>query len=85
MGKKREALYWSYPHRHGSGWRGGAAVRSGDWKLIEFYGLNKVELYNLKDDIGEKKDLSKGSPEKTTELLAMLEQWKKDVGAKSPK
>ncbi len=87
-GKKsleREAIFWHYPHYHGSTWEPGAAVRAGDWKLIEFYEDDTVELYNLKNDLGERNDLSKKRPEKTTELLNLLHDWQKKVGAKMPR
>jgi arylsulfatase A-like enzyme len=86
-GKKtlnRKAIYWHYPHYHGSTWTPGAAVRAGNWKLIEFYEDNTVELYNLKDDISEKNDLAKSNPEKAKELLQMLRQWQKETSAKMP-
>lgn len=78
---EHEPLVWHYPHYHGSTWTPGAAIRDGDWKLIEFYEFDEVELYNLKDDIGEKNDLSKSNPEKLAELRKKLSQWQKDMGA----
>ena len=54
---ERNALFWHYPHYHGSTWTPGAAVRSGKWKLIEFYEEEAVELYNLDDDLGGEGDL----------------------------
>ena len=44
------------------------AVRAGDWKLIEFYEDMRVELYNLKDDIGETRDLAQDQPRRPAEL-----------------
>ncbi|MBD3317222.1 MAG: sulfatase-like hydrolase/transferase, partial [Chitinivibrionales bacterium] len=58
----RNAIYWHYPHYHGSTWTPGAAIRYGDWKLIEFYEEGEAELYNLASDIGESKDLSDAYP-----------------------
>ena len=81
----RQAIFWHYPHYHGSAWRPGAAVRAGDWKLIEFYDPPRAELYNLADDLGEKHDLSTRNPAKKAELLAMLHAWQKQTGAKMPK
>jgi arylsulfatase A-like enzyme len=81
---ERDALYWHYPHYHGSAWTPGAAIRCGDWKLIEFYDYEKVELYNLSKDIGEKNNLSKKMPDKTQELLQMLHTWQKKMKAKMP-
>jgi len=80
----RQAVYWHYPHYGNQGGSPGGAIRSGDWKLIEFYEDNRVELYNLKDDIGEKNDLADRMPEKAKQLREMLGAWRKDVDAKMP-
>lgn len=80
----RDTLYWHYPHHHGSTWAPGAALRSGDWKLIEFYEEDKAELYNLRDDLGERNDLSAKMPDKLNELRGKLSAWQKSVGAKMP-
>ncbi len=80
----RKAIFWHYPHYHGSTWAPGAAVRAGDWKLIEFYEEEKYELFNLKTDIGEKNDLSKTHPQEAMKLLNMLHLWQRELGAKMP-
>ena len=77
-------LYWHYPHYHGSSWKPGAAIRDGDWKLIEFYHHEKIELYNLADDIGEQKNLAASQPQKAAELRAKLGAWQKRLKAKMP-
>jgi arylsulfatase A-like enzyme len=64
--------------------RPGSAIRLGDWKLIQYFENNDIELYNLKDDIGEKTNLEKVNPEKTMELLDMLEKWRLDTNAPVP-
>ena len=58
-----------------------SAVRLGDYKLIDWYDDNRVELFNLKDDIKESKDLSKEMPEKTAEMLKMVRDWREDLSA----
>jgi arylsulfatase A len=80
----RKDLYWHYPHYHPGGATPYGAVRSGDWRLIEFYEGNRVELYNLRDDGSEKNDLAKEKPEAAKELLAKLHGWRKEVGAQMP-
>ena len=77
-------LYWHYPHYHGSSWKPGASIRDGDWKLIEFYHHDKVELYNLVNDISEQKNLAARQPKKTAELRAKLRAWQKTMKAKMP-
>jgi arylsulfatase A-like enzyme len=85
----REALYWHFPGYLGASgqqWRTKpvGVIRSGDWKLMEQFEDGKLELYNLKDDIGETRNLAESEPEKTRELHAKLAAWRKSVGAKMP-
>ncbi|MHC4744236.1 MAG: sulfatase-like hydrolase/transferase [Planctomycetota bacterium] len=81
---KRKAIYWHYPHYHGSGNRPSGAVRAGDYKLIEWYEDGSVELYDLREDLSEKKDLAEKMPKKAAELKTMLAKWRKEVGARMP-
>ena len=80
----RQAIYWHYPHYHGSGSKPSGAVRAGHYKLIEWYEDNSVELYNLKDDIDEKNDLAAKMPEKAAELRRLLHRWLKQTKADVP-
>jgi arylsulfatase A-like enzyme len=80
----REAIYWHYPHYHGSGNRPSGAVRAGDYKLIEWYEDDSIELYNLKNDIGEKHNLADQMLRKAAELRQMLHTWRKQMKAKMP-
>jgi len=82
---KERSLHWHYPHYHGSGWTPGGAIRKGDWKLIEFWEHGDAQLYNLAQDLGEQKDLSKKHPDIKAELAADLEAWRKKMGAVMPK
>lgn len=76
------AIFWHYPVYHHD--VPASAIRKGDWKLIEYLVDEKVELFNLKEDIGESRDLSQQKPEKTRELLALLSEWRASVGAEFP-
>ena len=78
---ERKELFWHYPHYHGSAWTPGAAIRQGDWKLIEFYESNTVELYNLTEDISEENDLSLQYPEKVAALEDRLHELQKSMKA----
>jgi arylsulfatase A-like enzyme len=82
---KREALYWHYPHYSNQGGRPGGAVREGDWKLIEFYEDGRRELYDLKADKGETRNLAAEKPEVVKRLASHLDAWRKTVGAKMPR
>lgn len=80
----RDAIFWHYPHYHGSTWTPGAAIRMGDWKLVEFYDYEKTELYNLSTDIGEHENLADKEPEKRDKLLSMLRDLQSKTGALFP-
>jgi arylsulfatase A-like enzyme len=80
----RTTVFWHYPHYHGSAWTPGSALRSGEWKLIEFYDPAKVELYNLADDEGETEDLSEKHPQRKEELLRELRKLQEQTGALFP-
>ncbi|MEC9042445.1 MAG: sulfatase [Verrucomicrobiota bacterium] len=79
------AVYWHYPnfafHRDN---RLGSAIREGDHKLIHFYDTDSVELYNLKNDISEKNDLSGKMPQLASKLKNKLKVWLQDSGAVMP-
>ena len=67
----------------------GTWVRRGDWKLIRFHHdgdnqADRFELYNLKDDLGETKNLATAMPDRGKELNALIEQHLKDTGALVP-
>jgi arylsulfatase A-like enzyme len=82
---RQKPLFWHFPHysNHGAQSPGGA-VRYGDYKLIEYYENNTVQLFNIKNDPGEQSDLAKSEPGKVRELTAMLHEWRKQVGAVMP-
>ena len=78
---EREELFWHYPHYHGSGWTPGAAIRQGDWKLIEFYETETIELYNLSVDISEAHNLAEKYPKRTKKLLDRLHEFQANMNA----
>ena len=87
-------LYWHFPIYLERGnietqdplfrTRPGSAIRVGDWKLIQYFENNDIELYNLKEDLGEKNNLAQSNPNKAKELLALLDRWRKDTNAPVP-
>jgi arylsulfatase A-like enzyme len=80
----RDAIFFHFPHYHGSGNRPSSAVRAGDWKLIEWLEDGRVELYNLAQDPGEARDLARDEPAVAARLKARLDAWRQDVGARMP-
>lgn len=86
----RDAIYWHFPGYLGAAggtWRTTpvGVIRSGDWKLLEFFeGGGRVELYNLRDDLGETTDLAAKHPDRVKELRDRLVAWRKDVAAPMP-
>ncbi len=80
----REAIYWHYPHYGNQGGTPGAAVRMGAYKLIDFFGERSTELYNLSEDLSEKKNLYEHMPEKAAALESLLHGWQESTGARFP-
>ncbi len=88
------ALFWHFPIYLSAGnkdcqdplfrTRPGSAIRHGDWKLIEYFENGDIELYNLKHDPREQKNLAKSNPEKANELLKELKDWRKLTNAPVP-
>jgi arylsulfatase A-like enzyme len=64
--------------------RPGSVVRKGDWKLHQYFEDGGLELYNLRDDIGEQTNQAASNPSKTKELLKILEDWRESTGAPVP-
>lgn len=86
---KREAIFQHFPGYLGAGqgtWRTTpvSVIQSGDWKLMEFLEDGHLELYNLKDDIGESSNLVKAMPEKTRDLHQQLVAWRAEAQAPMP-
>ena len=79
----RDALFFHYPHYYATT-TPVSAVRAGDWKLLEYFEDDHVELYNLKDDLGETTDLARQLPDKADQLRQRLHDWRKEVGAALP-
>jgi arylsulfatase A-like enzyme len=71
-------LYWHFPHYSNQGSVPSGAVRSGAWKLIEFYEDGRLELFNVVRDIGETRNLIQKEPERAKRLHAMLKKWRQD-------
>lgn len=86
---QRDAIFQHFPGYLGSGpglWRTTpvSLIQMGDWKLMEYLEDGKLELYNLRDDIGERKNLAQSMPDKAKELHARLVAWRAEVKAPMP-
>ena len=83
---KRESIYFHYPnYAFHKGNRLGSAIRSGDYKLIKFYDNDSIELYNLKNDISETRNIADEMPAKAKRLRAALEAWLEKTKASKPR
>ncbi len=80
---KKRPIYWHFPHYSNHGMQSpGGAIRDGDYKLLEYFENGTVQLFNLKNDIGEHQDLSETELETTEELKEKLHMWREMVGAR---
>lgn len=71
----------SLPHRQvffGYEPKLGTALRDGSWKLILKAGNS--QLYDLRNDIGESKNIASEQPERTKMMVTAIESWKQNVG-----
>ncbi|GAA4395287.1 sulfatase [Nibrella viscosa] len=80
----REALYWHYPHYSNQGGRPSAAIRQGDYKLIEHYEDGQLELFNLANDVGETRNLVVADPKRAEVMQQKLHQWQHLMQAAMP-
>jgi arylsulfatase A-like enzyme len=84
---ERDAIFFHYPHYHHQGFKPAGAIREGDYKLIEWYeetllGLDdQFALYNVREDIGETRDLAGKMSEKAKAMRLKLHNWLTNVGA----
>jgi len=86
---QRDAIFQHFPGYLGSGpglWRTTPVtiMQSGDWKLMEYLEDGKLELYNLRNDLGETKNLAAEKPEIAGQMHARMVAWRKDVNAPMP-
>jgi arylsulfatase A len=83
---ERRSIFFHYPnyawHR---GNRLGGAIRSGRYKLIERYDNGDLELFDMKDDWRERKNLAGEQPELAQRLRKELAAWREHVDARMPR
>ena len=77
-------LVWHYPHYHGSAWRPGSAIRYNQWKLVEFYEDQTIELYDLSTDLEERLDISGAYPQLADSLRKQMHHRLQAMGAAYP-
>ncbi len=86
---KRDAIFQHMPGYLGAGegtWRSTPVtlMQSGEWKLMEFLEDRRLELYNLRADLGEATNLAGKMPEKAKELHAKMVAWREAIEAPMP-
>jgi hypothetical protein len=85
----REAIYQHFPGYLGAGadsWRTTpvSLVHAGDWKLMEYLEDGRLELYNLRNDLGESRNLASTEAERAKAMHAKLVAWREAVKAPMP-
>ena len=80
---REKPIFWHSPagRPKRTGDENSSVVRLGDYKLVDWYDKGIIELFNIKNDIGEQNDLSKDNPEKVKELKKLLDDWKHSIQA----
>jgi arylsulfatase A-like enzyme len=87
---QREAFFNYFPHGRSVGQAGGVWVRAGDWKLIRWFGVpagdaRRHELYNLRGDLSESKNLAASEAERVQKLERLIDDFLADTGATYPR
>ncbi|MBX3732026.1 MAG: sulfatase [Verrucomicrobiae bacterium] len=77
-------IFWHYPHYGNQGGAPAAAIRRGDWKLIEWLEDGRLELFHLADDPSEQTSRVAEMPARAQRLHQELNAWQRDVGARFP-
>lgn len=77
-------LFWHFPHYRYEDVTPYSIVRSGYWKLIHYYEDDSDELFNLKDDIAETRNVADRLPKKREELRGKLSAFLERTEAKVP-
>ena len=79
----KRPIFWHSPRPRpkSTGDLANTAIRLGDFKLLDFYREGRVELYNLKEDMKESKNLSETMHNKKEELLDLVRKWRESVDA----
>ncbi len=82
VGELTRPLFFHYPHYSNQGGFPGAAVRKGNYKLLQNFEDGSLQLYNLSTDIGEQHDIKIENPEKLSELKTLLLNWYDEMDAR---
>lgn len=82
---QRGEIFFHYPHFafHGSN-RPGSAMRQGHFKLIENFDDGSLELYDLKEDLGETRNLAPELPQQAESMRQQLQAWRDETRAALP-
>lgn len=85
QGEQKRPVFWHYPNTYGGAqYFPYSSLRQGNWKLIYKHAERVFELYNLKNDISEKHDLTTEEPGKLSELIKILSGFLREAGALMP-
>jgi arylsulfatase A-like enzyme len=82
---ERDGLFWHFPHYGNQGGTPGSSIRVGEWKLIEFFEDGNLELYNLREDLGENHNVAPDEHERLRDLHERLLAWRSAVEALEPR
>ena len=92
-GNPDRLLYWHFPHAwggltsaraRGPGIGATSTIRRGDWKLVYWHVDGRKELFNLRSDIGEQRNLASDEPELVADLSASLSKFLRETNAIMP-
>lgn len=85
---ENRALIWHFPNKwqpDGPGINYKSAIRQGDWKLIYHMRDGRIELFNLREDLGEENDVARENARKVESLSKMLSAQLRNWQAPMPR
>lgn len=84
LDQPKRDLYWHYSRYGNQGGSPLSAAQRGDWKLVQFYGNNSQEIYNLSQDVSESRDLASNHVEILDQFSYSLDVWLHETNARMP-
>jgi arylsulfatase A-like enzyme len=81
--RPNDGLVFHFPHYQGEGGPQ-SSIRIGDWKLIHFYEDGNNKLFNLEEDLGERRDLATQHSDKAQDLYQRLQKYLSQIDAQLP-
>jgi uncharacterized sulfatase len=79
----REEMYFHYPHYYPTT-TPVSAIRTREWKLLEYLEDGRLELFDLVRDPGEQRNVAGEQAARAGEMKRRLQAWREQAGVQMP-